>query len=407
MKLRSLINFGQAIPVVTGVNIHFGDGESIQISVVILEQKNQIVQQKFMDSSVRSLSELEELLLKKIPNGSRIHVNVEGKGVLLKAVPKNGSTNHRTSMKSVFPLINEEEFVSQLYSSIEQDFLQIARIDILANLRQLYNRYAWISFSLGTFIAGTLIPVLQCEKISIRNYSLRIGEKKITDVNPNSELDNSPVVFAQESVSPDVFLAYCSAWYLLLGNSDLTISEWGPERKAVENYKANVHLHRAGKWSLIVILIALLLNTILYFNLQKDISNLEAQESFVSNRYKKATELQQQSRKLREVYTSIGWRSNLVPIFYADQIALLVPSEIQLTSLDIGVLDENLLKAERKQVYQTTLIQVEGLTKDPISLHEMMESLEKYHWVAEIYQHRYRHDIRQNLGVFEFVIRIK
>lgn len=407
MKLRSLINFGQAISVVTGINIHFGEEDCIEISVVVLEQKEQIVKLRSAYSFMQSLKQLEEFLDKNIPEGSRLHVNIEGRGVLQKATPRNQLHNHQVLMTSFFPMVQEEDFVSQLYISKEQGFLNVVRKDILVALRQLNARHAWISFSLGAFIVAPLVSLLEREEVSIKNYTLQIASGKIVAVNSNSKIGSQPIVFAQESISPDVFLAYCSAWYLLLGGIGLTFSKWGPEKEAVERYQASIHLHRAGKWALFILLGALLLNTILYLYLQKNVANLEAQESFVTNRYKRTAALQKQTHKLHEIYSHIGWRSNLVPVFYADQVALLVPPEIQLTSLDIGVLDDAVLKAERKQVYRSSLIQVKGLTKDPVSLHKLIEMIEKYSWVEEVDQHRYRHDTRQNLGVFEFVIRIK
>lgn len=407
MKLRSLINFGQAIPIATGINIHFGEDDYIEISVVVLEKRKQIVQLRSAESSVSSIKQLEEFLEKNVPEGSKLHINIEGRGVLLKAIPKNQTHNHQVLMSSVFPMVQEDDFLSQLYTSAECDFLHVVRKDLLVRLQQLNERYAWVSYSLGVFIAAPLVPLLGYEEVLVKNYAIQIASGKIVAISPNIEPDTPPIIFTHESIPSDVFLAYCSAWYLLLGGGGLTFSKWDSHEQSVERYQASIHLYRAGKWALSVLLGALLLNTILYFYLQKNVANLEAQESFVTSRYKKTSSLQKQTSKLKEMYSRIGWRSNLIPVFYADQIALLVPPEIQLTSLDIGVLDDAILKAERKQVYQSSLIQVKGLAKDPISLHKLIELLEKYSWVEEIDQHRYRHDARQNLGVFEFVIRIK
>jgi Tfp pilus assembly protein PilN len=407
MKLRSLINFEQAIQVVTGVNIHFGEGDSVEISVVALEQKKQIVKLRSASSFIQSLEQLNEYLDKNIPRGCRLHVNIEGKGVLQKNIPKNQLHNHVILMRNVFPMVREEDFVSQLYYGLENDFLLVARKDILASLLQVSSRYAWVSFSLGPFITSALVPLLEREEVLIKNYTIHIASEKIVAVNPNSNVDTHSIPFAQESISSDLFLAYCSAWYLLLGTSGLTFSKWGPEKDAAERYQLNTHLYSAGKSGLFVLLGALLLNIALYFYLQKNVDDLEAQESFVMSRYQKTAALQKQADKLRKMYSNIGWRSNLVPVFYADQIALLVPQEIQLTSLDIGILDDAVLRTERRHVYEKSLIQIKGLTKDPVSLQKLIELLEKYPWVEEIYQHRYRHDARQNLGVFEFVVRIK
>lgn len=406
MKLRSLINFSQAVPVVTGINIHFGEEDNIEISVVVLEQKKQLVQQRLACSSMQSVEQLEEFLTKSIPEGSRLHINIEGRGVLQKTIPGKVH-NHQVLMTSIFPMIREDDFVSQMYISTEKNFLHVVRKDVLTTLQPLTQRYAWVSFSLGPLIVAPLVPLLQQREVLIENYKIQIDSGQIVSVSPNSKQDVQPITFAQESISSDLFLAYCSAWYLLLGATSLTFSEWGPETEALGRYHGSIHIHRAGKWALIVLLATLLLNIVLYSYLQTNVINLEAQASFVTNRHKKNTALQKQTKRLLDIYSRIGWRSNLVPVFYADQIALLVPPEIQLTSLDIGVLDDIVLKTERKQVYQSSLIKVKGLTRDPVSLHKLIELLKKYSWVEEIDQHRYRHDVRQNLGVFEFIIRIK
>jgi hypothetical protein len=410
MELRSLINFGQSLSVLTGINIHLHEDGGIHASLVVLRQDKGIIRTLYTSADIYSLVELEQRLLNHVPENGRLHINIEGKGVLLKSLPENEKVeDHRLLLKTFFPMIQEDEFVTQVYSGSQRSFFQIARKDILSALKDVCSKHSWISFSLGAFIAAPLLPFLDGSNLVVKNYVIRSENSKVSEVQMvNYQEPSLPSIpFGNEVISPDTLLAYASAWYILLGSAELKYSDWAPLVEAADAYNFGTHLYRAGKWVMVILLSVLLINAILYFALQDTVKGLELQESLVTSRYKKESAYQQQASSLEAAYEKIGWNSNALPIYYADQIAQLIPVEIQLTSLDIGMLDEALLKNERKQVYQASLIRVKGLTENPISLQQMMQSFEKLSWVKEIEDHRYHHDQRQNAGVFEFIIHIK
>lgn len=410
MNLRSIINFGETLSVVTGVNIHLHEGDSLHASFVVLKQEKGVVKQHYAASNIYTWDQLEQELKTHVPEGSRVHVNIEGRGVLQKGFSKNEkSSNQQSFVKQIFPMIDEKDFAYQFYSGAQVDFLQITRKDILHIVEKICTRYAWMSFSLGAFIGAALLPLLDAKDIVIPHYTIKSKDNRILDIALNEipETDLSPIRFSNENISSNILLAYAAGLYLLIGLSDLNTSSWQLLQKNEGTYAFNKHLYQAGKWALIILLSVLLINAVIYFQLQGTVNELELQESLANHQNKKESTLKRKSRDLRAAYDKIGWRSNMLPVFYADQLAQFVPDEIQLTSLDIGVLDENLLKTARKYSYETSLIHVKGLTENPVAVQQLVHNVETLPWVFEITGQRYSHDTRQNKGLFEFIIHIR
>lgn len=408
MKIRSLINFGEVLPLAAGVNVHSEDDGSFSVSYAVLKQEKDMVYPVKISSGIRSAGELKRELEKYLPEGGRLHINFEGKGVLQKVLKKNeAQKKHEELVSMFFPLIKNEEFASQRYTGQTEAFLQIVRKEALYPWFETLDTFAVVSFSLGAFIVSPLLPLLNDRSIAFGGYEVAQENNVILKVSAMPETGLPVVEIGKDTIPKDALLAYGSAWFILLGSAHLEPGPLETTARAKAEYDFHRHLYQASKWSLTAMLAILLINTGLYFWLTSRVESLATVELLSSDRARQHTEKQTKAQDLLTVYNAIGWSSNQEPVYYADQLAQLVRDGVQLTSLEIGVPDAQALKTEKQYRYLPTVIMVKGMAEAPALLQALITGIETLPWVKKVGDQRYRHDIRLNRGVFDFYIYIK
>jgi hypothetical protein len=407
MQIRSLINFGNALPVMTGVNVRLQDDGGLAISVAVLKREKDVVKQAFTTADLTSVEQLRQVLHEQVPAGARVHLNVEGRGVLSKFATPAADMRLDVLQKQLFPMIQEEDFVAQRYRSGAEHFVLIVRKDVLTALMPAFERHALISFSLGAFVVAPVLPLLPPgEFIELPHHTLQLRENRITAVHAHEAGTVTTFSLGEERVSSDIFLAYAGAWSLLLGHSDMDVAGWPALHENNDRYQRQAHLHTAGKWAMVALLVLLLVNMALNFWLQGANDEMELHAVQVTDRQQKNSREQHQQTSLTNFLEHAGWESNMLPLYYADQVGQLTGEGIELTSLEIGVIDDGILKSLRKHVYRPGVLRVKGLARDPLALQRMLQAFLQRPWVKAITEQRYQHDARSQKGVFEFYVQL-
>jgi len=409
MKIRSLINFGDLLPIAVGLNVHFLEDGGLDMSLVVVKQEKNEIRSTQVVTGVTTTEDLGVRLKELVPAGARIHINLAGKGVLIKSLPTGVSHSSMADlMKASFPMLRVDDFVAQRYEAGEQRILLVARKDALARIVQACDGYAPVSFSLGVYIVSPLLAFLDVPVVDLDLYRVRYAAGAITGVEAYINTGSSEAIkIGEEHIHAAAFLAYACACSILIGIADLEVSEEEGLQNKLNGYEQRANIYKAARLGLGVMLVLLMVNAIIFFSLQSATQQLEEKGALVSGASKQSIDKAKLNRSLAAVYDRIGWRSDNLPLYYADRIATAVNDSITLTVLEVGVESTASNRQDRQQFYAADRIAVKGEAEDPVALKRMVDKLEKQPWIQKIGDRRYRHDARMGKGIFDFTIYLK
>ncbi|AYB29204.1 hypothetical protein [Chryseolinea soli] len=407
MSIRSIINFEEASNTSIGVNFLYGASETFISYCVLQKQKGEVTLVKSkaqLESTEQLISELGPYLLQDI----RIHVNVEGRGVLTKEVPKPANQQAQ-DLFSIFPGVKEQDFIAQGYSGAETEFCSLLRKEFLES-NVFYKRYGKrvVSISLGKFIFGALIPFLEKgPTVSLPDATIHISENKIQKIDSAISTTSSSILVGTQQIDGECGVAYGAALSIFLGTSELVLSGITETDYATELFDAKKSVFKTARLALLLLLGVLLCNALVFFKLKGDVSEMTSeisqQEVMVSGQHKQLKEAAQ----IEKIYNGLGWSENSQPIWYADQLASTLTNEIELSNLQIGVVDAGRLRKDKQYFFQSAQILVRGYSSEAAAVTAWLSKVETLPWVDHVEGQTYRYDGKSKMGLFEFAIHVK
>jgi hypothetical protein len=411
MNLRSLINFNESLNTAIGINVHTTDSLWIKFSYCIIKKENDLLTVVESEANIDTVEMLHEKLKPYSKSNVRTHINFSGKGVLIKPLENNAVANDSTSVQKLFPFIRNDEVVTQWHISNAASFLAVARNDMFNVLNTLDELgYSFFSASLGPFILNAILPLLEEAYLHINGYRIDLNINGITNVSGaevNAPKSKNSFQVADQEIASEVLLAYASACTIFLPTASITTSTLSSIEKGKEYFQFNSRLYKVAKIAMIVTLFFLLINTGIFFWLQSEASHLESQVLSAHGKSKEEEVMQTKLVELTHSYKRLGWKSNLLPLYYSDQIAQTLPKGIQLVVLEVGALDEERVRQERTISFLPDVIKIKGLSDNPLLLNQWVKMIEGLDWVNDTSDQRYQYDARKGKGLFELNIHIK
>lgn len=409
MTIRSLINFAESMKTGAGINVRLIDNDMVEISYCILKRNEDVVAIAGHRTGISTPAELIASLKPLLPQGCRVHVNIEGKGILHKEFdPAKYSADIHNLAADLFPMVKPEEFFLQKYTGNTIGFLGLMRMEGLALINEIKEQFLVTSMSLGPFIISGVLPFLPAGGVAVKGYSLGVTDNEIKSVRiEDNESVPAELRIGEDLLPSAVLLAYASSFCSIFGVAHLSTSPlpWLEEKN--QSFMLMRNLYSAGRIAIAFVLVSLLINALVFFWLDEKTQVLSAESELFSGKTREKNKRQKQLTNLVQEYEKIGWSENIIPLYYADQIAKSVIREIQLTSLEIGTLNAELLKKERRSYYQADLIKVMGIADNPASLNKWLNEIGKLHWIKAITDQQYQTDTRTGNGLFEFYIEVK
>jgi hypothetical protein len=406
MAIRSIINFSDALTLAIGVNGRILADGNTEFDYCVLRRSGDIITVLEKEQDIRDSQTLIGKLRPFVDKGVRVHLNCIGKSVLSKVKIGQGLQTSGTDVQQMFPGIRTEDFVYQYFKRLDFQIMSLIRIADLDRAGLLLEN-SITSFSLGVCILESIGPVLPERRIGLEGCLIefkngKIGSIELLDVNTEvTESDNGPVPEKN-------LLAYASAFSLFVPVNDLTVHGL-PEivDENLKRYHAKRHLYKSSRLVILSLLILLSVNAVAFFWLNANVAEMEATLSLEVGKNSNDVIAQQKIQILKDAYEAMGWKTNTVPLFYADQIASTVPEAIQLNKIEEGTLDESLLRKERRYHFDSWNIKVQGSSADPAALSIWISTLKKLSWVSEISGQNYHFEQRLDKGIFEFSIAVK
>lgn len=401
-----MINFNELQNTVIGINVQVHD-YAYDISFCVLKNSNG---QLAIVESGKGLASIE-LLNDKISayrTYARMHINFTGNSVLLKAI--GGQTfSHDDAVQLAFPFMRRDELVSQLFVTEKNTWLCVMRIDRLTVLNQLHDLgYSVYSYSLGPFILNLISSFLRGQEISVNQYEIVFSEDcQILAVNNDSGERKLDIQIGDFTIDSELVASYSSACSIFSSDTGLDVSRYHRVTQNREAFEFSQKLFRVGRRAALITLLMLIINALLFFWLDGEIVRLESQVSFLKGQSRQNNAAQSKLGALTKSYQSLGWESNMMPLFYADQLAAIVPSKIQLTLLEIGVFDDEKMRREKVLSFRSDRILVHGKALTPIVLDDWIKRIVELEWVTDISDQRYQFSTEDKAGMFELIIHIK
>jgi hypothetical protein len=338
-----------------------------------------------------------------IPKNVPVIISICGKGILFKKTNQTGSPIH---LQDVFPGIAPADFYYQAIDIGDQKYVAILRRnilnDVLSELRRLdvhvYNVF------LGPFAICHILPLMKyLTEVQTSCYDLIIGQEKIQQINGASISTPQTCLIGDEHVMKGEILAYASAISPFL-SAPVEESPASPVPGLKDEWRQKAFYKTAGTALLAFFFLVLLANTFFYFEASKNNDELKAKARQINSLVVQLEQLKKEVESRKRFIESIGWTKSPRPAFYADQLALSTPSQVNWTELVLFPTDEARLKKDRKKYYIKDKIQLSGKCKDPVLLNNWLKSLEKETWVKAIENQEYHYDYSENTGLFHFSI---
>lgn len=388
-----------------GVSIEVLGSSVVSISYCVLKKKKETITILKTGKGINSVSQLKNEIYVYLKAGVRVHINIKGRGVLSRET--DSLSNNPPNPHELFPFLNSDEIYFQSYQSEDFGVSFVTRDAIISEFWQIFDNYNSLSgVSLGPLVLDSLLPLIECNTIHVDGYIVTLKSNKISRIEyDNHSLVGKSLIVGGVEVEPEILMAYGSAFNVFFP-SNVQMMPHPLLDSGVIQFNARRQTFTVIKKSLIIVFALLVVNALVYFWLSSRINQLNINYRQSYGKRVEENRLITKSNQAFQQYNKLGWSSNIIPLYYADQLAQTITGEVQLLELDIGVASEKKIRTEQQFFFDPHQIRVKGMVGNPIHLQEWTYLLEKIPWIGKISDQKYYTDIRYPKSIFELTISI-
>jgi hypothetical protein len=399
MTIRSLINFGETARLSLGINIH-KDQQGIWCAYCLTRQSKTGVA-IVRSADTLTVQELQASIVDLLRSGCPVHLNITGADVLIRE--GKGGRPLEAQVAEQFPFLKADTVFGQQYTSGSAQFLSVIRIDALSTLAAPALADNLCSLVLGPFVIQRVLTLLRSQEILLPGHTVLTSQGHIVSIREEA-LSPEEVEGEFGTLSPHVLLAYAAA-----RQPESEAPEWKSTALPVlalgrERFRFRRQLFAVSRGTLLTILLVLFVTTGARLWLEDKIKETHASLVMVKGVTSKSKEFETGRARLQQTYAAIGWEKNIMPLYYADQVALSMPQGLKLSELIIGTPRGNSTRLNKQQEFNKEEIIVKGEAVSSVALQAWLKALEAMPWVAEITNQRYVYNASERNGQFELKI---
>jgi hypothetical protein len=391
---------------VAGVSIHFKpEGTAVFNCCSISASGNRLD----IDQKLPDMLSVEELN-KHLPSKIAIALNLSGKGILHKQVEKIIEVNQGNFSK-ILPNGNMDDFYVQNFISGDWSFVSIIRkTDAdkwIAQLKHL--NFIPLSLSLGPYPIEHILPQLNVYGDDIQ-FNGNIIERNDRGEWKSCRFEESaftPFALKVESevIDEKLVIPYASAFQLILASKlDMIQTEVPLLNSEFRNKLNDQKLKVNGSLILFSFFVLLLINFVLFSQLNASNSNLASQVSRFARNTSSAQDIDDQIRKKEGLLESIGWEEGINKSALIDQLAALMPAEITLKEVAIDPIDLNTSRIQRSLLFFNRRIRINGTSDKIVPVNEWMARIKTRPWVKNLQMGNYTYNNELNTGQFTIIL---
>jgi len=373
---------------ILGIHVFFSK-EGPLFTACLLEKTKGVIYWKDKINQVSSLEKLSHLF----KAGIGVCLSVEGKGVIIKQTSGE-------SLQQVLPGIHAQDLWIDTYpkNSPHHWLACIRKVALQSLMDEVKGQKAFIlSLSVGPFAVLSLSAHLPEGTIALAYTQLTREGGQLLSVQPLNKEAAQSYSIGDEHIGSEFLLAYATALqgFMLNPQADQYFLE---ERKEHTYHRL---FKRLWPTALAVLLLALLINTVLYVPAFEKQQQLSVQGQALQGSLSTLDSLKIAYSSYEKQMNTLGWGLASHHAYYADQIAASLPAAIQLTSISVHPTQ----KIQGKDVLQRDFIVIEGRTQEVQPLEEWVQKLNTLPWVVSTSSPAYSWDNTLNTGVFSFNLR--
>lgn len=413
------------------VNSHFRPRQHIGIELVLQLGGEPLLRGVSLVLSkgtvnVKDKWELEGLdkLPGKISGNVPIALAVNGRGILHKPITIQSSDldSDVSNLTSLFPAVNTEEFYIQRFQNKSIHYLSLARLAVIDSILNEIKEKGGnvITLSLGPFVVEEIAPYIQVSNSRVEEnpravlaggFLLQVSKQGLSGIKPSSANilgdDGYKVTIGEDELEQEYLVAYAAAFSGLVGPSDSLSLTAAPIQTNKEEY-VQQKLFRAGFITVLTFFFLLLLTNFFVFAHFSE-QNIELQASLLENEstLEQVGVLEQTAKEKEEFLSATGLLNSPRLSFYADRLAVTLPSGVRLSQLSFNPVRSKDIREQGKLSFETGTIAVSGSCRNPTDLNSWLRSIKGLEWVEKIEQQNYAYDESNNEGAFNFYIKIK
>lgn len=382
-----------------GLDICFGQGETLQINLIKTELKDNEVEVLGSEK----LQSIEELLgldyLQKIPS----FVNFRGSGVLQKVIISNEEEDSSSLLRQVLPNSKPNDFYVNYSRVLDKYWVAIVRkerIDsILNNLSQ--KGVFILDFTIGYKNIAPLSYALGISSVSIGQDNLMMENQSIIAINQDEGVESGKALSSQLNLNEDKLIAYAASinWYKGLPNLDQSTSGFTQDSRMEFKYFRWFRTLLIGALS--VLFITLLFNFLYFQSKSKELAGIETRLGNENALLLKLNSLEDELKRSRAFFEATGLDANSNISFYADKLALTRLKGIRWDELLINPPTKRIKKGDDVE-FNKSIIQIIGTTKSSKVLQDWIEVLEDEPWTKTVIVQEYNE--RDKRGEFNLQI---
>jgi hypothetical protein len=330
------------------------------------------INEQTMAHNFTSFDSLEEILKKadkKIP----FIIHVRGAGVLARSVENAPNYKERLLVSG-----REDEFYFNSYERSGSVLVSFARKNVIDEF--LSPILAAKAFIWALYIGPSILPFKLENLQSIQSdYVLSFPSSNQVTISKN-ELELS-----EKQVQASYLEAIINYTYQKNNNSDLFHQGINEEalKQTKSEYKDYKQFRIIGLSILSFFLVTLTINYFLVNYLNQVAADYEQEIAGYQENFAIIDRTKQEKQRKLILFQNSGMQSGNLLSYYADEIGVTVPKDIQFTEMELFPLVQQ-LKPKHKVETDNSKIIIHGITINSKVLDDWMEDLEKKEWIQSV-----------------------
>lgn len=400
--LESYYTINQAI----GLGVTIQKDDSILLGGCQVQVQDQQLE---VEKKITTITDIA-LLGKELDTTIPVALNISGKGVLYKQVPAVEEIGP-DQFSILLPSANFEEFYVQHFRSGESSFVAVIRKKDADNWIALLARQGFrvLMMSLGPFPVQHIFPQLNIygEEVVFQGHRIERNEGLdwLRVSYDDSAIAPFPLKVGNEPIDQQLIMPYAAAFQVVLASRLEVIQAAVPD--ITGDFDQVIGDKRFRVWAFLILIscfLLLLLNTILFFNLDSENQRLTRQ---VSSFDQNANDRQHMTSVIKEKETLIhdlGWDGGIRKSSLISQIAALLPPEITWKEVSVNPVDLQGSRNRRVPQFFSRRMEIRGVCAQIIPVNEWIARIKTRNWVKTVQLESYNYDNELNSGRFTLII---
>ncbi len=330
-----------------------------------------------------------------------------GRGVVTKTFapePENG----KIALTRVIPNASEEEFFVQQVHSATQAFVTVTRRKTWEELLHELTGKGFILADvwLGPVCAAGIKALLPGTALNLPRHLLQFDAQGLCALQAREEspvadllIDGKKVQAASLTALGGGFGYYAPTLeHTPIDSELLTLSQKELRQKQL--------FRKAGAGLLAVFMLILLGNYFAFSHYSERYKLLEEQLSVHTSELEMLNQLKKELAEKRSMVERSGIFNHMKLSFFADRLAMQVPSSIRLTDMQINPLQGRKLKANEKATFGLGTILLAGKVSRSTDLNEWIHTIKAQEWTKEVTVLNYSQAIGEHTASFELDVKV-